>query len=157
MKLTNKQLRQIIKEELEAVMNEANPNFNMNAYQNIPAPTITRVAQAPRVTMDAVKVKIENVPEFQDEIEIDTTKFNKNVLRAISLRNNKPLGEELAKVFAFGNTSLKPHIDFLAKAQVYVDKHMIIMDDGEMDDKFKDSKKINRGSQVMQNMPYYGK
>ena len=29
MKLTNKQLRQIIKEELEAVMNEANPNFNI--------------------------------------------------------------------------------------------------------------------------------
>ena len=153
MKLTDKQLRQIIKEELEAVMDEANRNFNMDAYKNIPAPKTTRLAQAPRVSMDALKVTIENVPEFQDKIEIDTSKFNDNVLRAIMVKKNKPLGEELAKVFAFGIRDLKPHMDLLSKAQVYVAKEMVILDDEAMDDKFKDSKKINRGSEILRNMP----
>jgi len=150
MKLTNTQLRQIIKEELEVVINEAertkdNPmGFGFPSFQNTPKPEITRVAQAPRVTMDALKVTIENVPSFQDKIEIDTTKFNTNVKRALSAKNNKPLGEELAKVFAFGNGNLKPHVEFLAKAQVYVDKEMVIQDDEAMDDRYKDTKKINR-------------
>jgi hypothetical protein len=157
MKLTNKQLRQIIKEELEAVMNEANPNFNMSAYQNTPAPTTRRMGQAGYIDMDANKVTISNIPSPGEKIEIDTLKLNKNVLRAIRTRDNKELGEEIAKAFAFGIDSLKPHVDSLSKAQVSVDKEMVIMDDETMDDKFKDSKKINRGSQITQNMPNYGK
>ncbi len=157
MKITNKQLRQIIKEELDAVMGEASRKMSMDAYKNIPAPTTTRMAQAPRVSMDAIRVTIENVPEFQDKIEIETSKFNNNILRAIMVKKNKPLGEELAKVFAFGVRDLKPHIDLLSKAQVYVDPAMIVDDDEAMDDKFKDSKKVNRGDEmsrmIRRNMP----
>ena len=54
------------------------------------------------------------------------------------VKKNKPLGKELAKVFAFGVRDLNPHIDLLSKAQVYVDKEMVIQDDEAMDDKFKE-------------------
>ena len=115
----------------------AAPNFNMSAYQNTPAPTTRRMGQAGYIDMDAMNVTISNIPSPGEKIEIDTLKLNKNVLRAIRTRDNKELGEEIAKVFAFGVDSLKPHIASLSKAQVSVDRNMVIPDDEQMDGMYK--------------------